>query len=132
MSLIPDASNDTVQKTVVGTRDLPKDIRESLKPSLTKDQIQQLKNALQYSDAKFYIRSTSALNRAILAGEPKFIINLNNWAKIAFIDGNGIRITQDMLIRWLEGKLDPLNSFILDYSEIRVEDSSILIKDNNG
>lgn len=129
MALIPD--NPEHEKTVLTTdgcklKDLP-----GWKPHLSNEELNKLGSILAHSQAQFFITAGPMLYQSIVRGEPDFILKMDDWKKKALIDGQGIRISRDMLMKWLKRELDPMNCFILDYSAIRVEGSGLKIEGGN-
>lgn len=96
-------------------------IQIMLPPILTGEEIKKLKEILSHSDPPFYIVATRDFQYALSKGEHSIIRRMNEWMKKVLLEGNGIRISKELILKWIEGKLDPMNAFVLSNCEIRVE-----------
>jgi hypothetical protein len=97
---------------------------------IKKENLSKFKNILLNDKVELFIVPSILLKEIILKGEDPLILGLPDKIKSIILEGHGIAIEKSMIIKWLEGKLDTKNSFILDNSEIRViEDQSIKLYD---
>jgi len=95
----------------------------------TKEEINKVKEICSKGDVPFYFVPSVDLKEAIVKNEHPYIVKLPEHYKTNFLEGNGFLVHQDMVIKFMENKLDGLNAFILANGEIRISnDINFLLK----
>ena len=127
--LIPDKNNKNVKKQQCI---IPR-VGPTGKPDLTKDQIKEIKIALQNSNVTFFIVANQNLKELMSRGTSPLVSGISSLIRLPLLEGKGILISTKMVIEWIEGKLDLKNSLILNNSDIRIiEQGNFKIGENDG
>ncbi|MAH42652.1 hypothetical protein CL614_02905 [archaeon] len=90
------------------------------------DKIKKIKNAINNEDVEFYFLPNTRLKDLIMQNSHPIIQELPQNMKLTFLEGKGISIANDMVLKFIEGNLDKKNKLILDNGEIRVINNSDL------
>jgi hypothetical protein len=90
------------------------------------DKIQKIRNAINNEGVEFYFLPNTRLKDLIMQNSHPIIQELPQKMKLTFLEGKGVSITNDMVLKFIEGNLDKKNKLILDNGEIRVINNSDL------
>lgn len=93
----------------------------------TKD-INKIRNAVRDLNALIYVLPTEDLKKFILNGGDPVISSLPVEASTMFLEGKGMAVENDMIIKWLDGNIDAKNKRILDLCDIKVYVDTINIR----
>jgi len=88
--------------------------------------VQKIRNAINSYDVEFYFLPNERLKDLILQNIHPIIKELPQEKKVTFLEGKGISIAKDMVLKFIDGSIDKNNKFILDNGEIRVMNNSDL------
>lgn len=88
---------------------------------LTSEQIASIRARIYRDKAKFYIVPTVYLKEAVAQGTHPILAAMPDNRKVEILSGCGIPVETEMIMDYIEGKLDARNVFILNNSEIFVE-----------
>jgi len=90
------------------------------------DKIQRIRNAVKDNKVEFYFIPSARLKDLILQNTHQVIQKLPQDLKVIFLQSQGVSITNDMVMDFIDGTIDNNNKFILDNGEIRVVDNNDL------
>jgi hypothetical protein len=99
--------------------------------NFTSEQVLAFKRKIQGKKIPFIFVPSSSLCELVIKDEHPYIKCLPQLYKKAFMEKNAIAINPDIVIKYLDKKLDERNTFILDRGEIRVVEDGFKIKENN-
>jgi len=95
-----------------------------------KEKLPQIKKLLNNKDVDLFIVPSAFLRELVLKGEHPLIQGIPDGYKSIILQGLGIAIEKSLVTKWIEGKLDAKNSFVLENSDIRVvQDQDIKLWD---
>ena len=98
----------------------------------SQQEINRLKELCNKGDIPFFFIPSSYLRDLISKDEHPIVQKLPDEFKATFLSGKGYFMHQDLIIKFLEGKADELNTFILSNGEIRIHNSGkVGVKDEN-
>lgn len=89
------------------------------KHKLTPQQIQALRGVLEKQNPEFLIVPSAEFRDLLVKQQHMF--GMSEFIKAELISGKGIRIDYEMVLEWLDGKLDARNAFVLNNCEIMLE-----------
>jgi len=99
----------------------------------SQQEINKLKELCSQGDIPFFFIPSSYLRELILKNEHPIIKKISETFKKTFLSGKGYFIHQDLVIKFLEGKADKLNTFVLSNGEIKIHNNgNIKIGEKNG
>lgn len=90
------------------------------------DRVQKIRNAINSDDVEFYFLPNARLKDTILQNVHPIIKELPQENKVTFLEGKGMYISKDMVLKFIDGSIDKKNKFILESGEIRVINNSDL------
>jgi len=91
--------------------------------NFTSQQLSAIKEKISREDIEFFYVPSSDIRNRLIKGDDAELNRINKDLKVIIIDGHSFRISKDMVIKYVEGTLDRMNTFMLDNGEIRVEGS---------
>jgi len=98
----------------------------------SQQEINRLKELCSKGDIPFFFIPSNHLKYLISENTHPLVKKINNTYKSTYLSGNGYFVHQDLIIKFLEGKADQLNTFILSNGEIRINNSNIKIGEKDG
>jgi len=90
------------------------------------DILQRIRNAVKDENVEFYFIPNARLKDLILQNSHPVIQELPQDIKVIFLQSQGIAISNNMVMGFIDGTIDNNNKFVLDNGEIRVVDNNDL------
>jgi hypothetical protein len=93
-----------------------------------KENLPKIKKALLNKDISIYFVPSEKLKKELLAGNNPMIQGIPKTFVTILLENKGLVIQKQMLFKWLEGKLDQKNSYMLSNGEVKIVDSTVNIQ----
>jgi hypothetical protein len=96
--------------------------------SRIKENLPKIKKVLLNKDISIYFVPSEKLKKELISGNNPLLQGIPKTFVTILLDDKGLVIQKQMLFKWLEGKLDQKNSYILSNGEVKIVDSTINVK----
>ncbi len=91
--------------------------------NFTPEQISSIKEKIARDDVEFFYVPSTDIRYRLAKGDDPELNKINSEIKAIILEGHAFKISKSMVIAYLAGTLDKMNSFMLSNGEIRVEGS---------
>ena len=88
-----------------------------------RNNIEKVRKIISDTEVLPWFMATPKLKQLIANGDPR-TVGIAEFYKKTLLEGNGLALDNNTLIKYLDGTIDDRNKFLLDNSEIRVSFSS--------
>lgn len=95
------------------------------------EKLVKIKNIIFNDKVTIYFIPSPYLREQVSSGKNPLLKNMPDIFKAMIIGGKGIVIQKMMVYKWLTGKLDKNNAFVLSNGELRVTDDNYPIIDSS-
>jgi len=90
------------------------------------ENLPKIKEIIMKDSVLLYFLPSTGLKEMVSRAEHVFVKGMPLARKMEILSGEGIAVQKEMVWKWLNGKLDKKNAFILSHGEIRVLDKNSL------
>ena len=88
------------------------------------DKAQMVRNAIIDGKVVFYFLPSARLKDLILQDKHPVVKSLPQKLRVLFLENKGIAISNDMVLKFVDGSIDENNKFVLNNGEIRAIDNN--------